>query len=69
MLWLLIRSTSRSTHNVCFYGETEKIIPELLSDTPPQQVLCRLIIAEMVWANKEEPVFPRQLAIVKSGLS
>ena len=25
-----------STHNVCFYGELEKIIPELL-DTPLQK--------------------------------
>ena len=23
-----------STHNMCFYRETEKIIPELLSNTP-----------------------------------
>ena len=24
-----------STHNICFYGETEKIIPELSANTPP----------------------------------
>ena len=24
-----------STHNICFYGELEKIIPELSSNTPP----------------------------------
>ena len=29
-----------STHNICFYGEIRKIIPELSSDTPPLQVLC-----------------------------
>ena len=28
-----------STHNICFYAELEKIIPELSSNTPPQQVL------------------------------
>ena len=25
-----------STHNICFYGEIRKIIPELSSNTPPQ---------------------------------
>ena len=29
-----------STHNICFYGEIEKIIPELSSNTPPYQVPC-----------------------------
>ena len=29
-----------STHNICFYGELEKIIPELSSNTPPYQVPC-----------------------------
>ena len=31
-----------STHNICFYGELEKIIQELSSNTPPYQVLCVL---------------------------
>ena len=26
-----------STHNICFYGEIRKIIPELSSNTPPYQ--------------------------------
>ena len=29
-----------STHNIGFYGELKKIIPELSSNTPPYQVLC-----------------------------
>ena len=35
MLWVLIRIASRlmSTHNICFYGEIVKIIPELSSNT------------------------------------
>ena len=27
-----------STHNICFYGENEKIILELLSITPPNDL-------------------------------
>ena len=33
-----------STHNVCFYGELKKIIPELLSSTPSEEVLIILFI-------------------------
>ena len=29
-----------STHNICFYGELEKIIPEQSSNTFPSHVLC-----------------------------
>ena len=29
-----------STHNICLYGEREKIILELSSNTPPYQVSC-----------------------------
>ena len=29
-----------STHNICFYGEIRKIIPELSPNTPPEQFLC-----------------------------
>ena len=29
-----------STHNICFHGELEKIIPELSPNTPPEQVPC-----------------------------
>ena len=39
MLWILIRSALlkallMSTHNICFYGDLEKIIPKLSSGTP-----------------------------------
>ena len=38
LLWVLIRSASllliMSTHNICFYGELEKIFPDLSSNTP-----------------------------------
>ena len=36
-----------STHNICFYGELEKIIPELSTDTPTKQVLY----PNIVWMN------------------
>ena len=48
MLWALIRRASlaeallMSTHNIYFYGEIRKIIPELSSNTPPYQVSCIL---------------------------
>ena len=29
------RGASKSTHNICFYGELRKIIPELSLNTPP----------------------------------
>ena len=35
-----------STHNICFYGELEKIIPELSSNTPPYQVSCTKVPAK-----------------------
>ena len=39
MLWALIRSylsrTSNDYHNICFYGELEKIISELSSNILP----------------------------------
>ena len=37
MLWVLIRSEVllMSSHNIYFYGETLKIVPELSSNTPP----------------------------------
>ena len=31
-----------STHNICFYGEIRKIIPELSPNAPPLQFLCLL---------------------------
>ena len=31
-----------STHNICFYGEIRKIIPELSPNTP-YQVLCIIL--------------------------
>ena len=31
-----------STHNICLYGELEKIIPELSPKNPSKQVLCML---------------------------
>ena len=43
MLWVLIRSALArlmSTHNICFYGEIRKIIPELSPNTPSKQFLC-----------------------------
>ena len=39
MLWVLTEMLLMSTHNICFYGEIEKIIQELSSNTPPQHVL------------------------------
>ena len=38
MFWVIIRM---STHDICFYGELEKIIPKLSSYTAPQQVFCK----------------------------
>ena len=41
MLWYSLevphRGASNEYHNICFYGELEKIIPELSSNTPPYQ--------------------------------
>ena len=37
----LTKGLQMSTHNICFYGELEKIIPELSSNMPPYQVLWR----------------------------
>ena len=36
------------THNICFYGELEKIILELSSNTPPYQVPC-IIVQRSKW--------------------
>ena len=35
-----------STHNICFYGKLEKIIPELSLNTPPYQVPCILVLSD-----------------------
>ena len=43
-----------STHNICFYGELEKIILELSSYTPPYQAPCKLLT---VWLNARLPLF------------
>ena len=41
MLWALIRSALlMSTITFVFFGDLEKIIPELSSNNPPLQVLC-----------------------------
>ena len=47
-----------STHNIYFYGELEKIIPELSSNTPLKQVFCQKKIRRLFrithWKEPEE---------------
>ena len=38
-----------STHNICFYGEMDKIIQELSPNTPPYQVLCVYGCSKYYW--------------------
>ena len=37
-----------NTHNICFYGDLEKIIPEISSNTPPYQVLSSVTITRLI---------------------
>ena len=45
----LTRALQMSTHNICFYEELEKIIPELSPNTPPLQAFhvlenCKMFV-------------------------
>ena len=44
-----------STHNICFHGKLEKIIPELSSNTPPYQVSCfNTFFFESIWVQTQD---------------
>ena len=43
-----------STHNICFYGELEKIIPKLSSNTPPGLSYITLYFAVFFFMQKTD---------------
>ena len=47
-----------STHNICFYGELEKIIPDLSPNTP----FSTLLLLNMTYPVLANSVDPDQLA-------
>ena len=51
------------THNICLYGEIEKIIPEL-SNTPQQQVLCIVLYLSKVKETNSGKLSGKQGCII-----
>ena len=46
-----------STHNIFFYGDIRKIIPELSLDTQSEQVLCYLLETVIMYPQQNAEEF------------